>query len=262
MIFRQRTAAGFFVLPFVFVCTFCPVVRASSKSPIAELSAKLKRELSDSKVSSLAIADFTDTGGNALPEGVYFADLVNSYLAGPPKRFELLNRSDLGKVHVNEKTTKAIAYGTIDDAPQEILLRVFVRRTTDQTLVADEQITIPQSEFYRNLSSYPNRLAPSEVFRAGEKGIDSPQCQDCPAPQFRGPADRKTEKSPSTVILLGLIITAEGRVANVRVLKGAGPEFEDMAWQAIRVFRFKPAKNKAGQSVAAALTMEVFFTGY
>lgn len=155
---------------------------------------------------------------------------------------------------------ESIALGTVDETPQQILLRVFVRRISDQTVVADQQVTLQQSDFCRSLVSYPHYLAPSEVFRSGEKGVSPPECEDCPAPQFRGPADGKLEKSRSTTILLGVLITEEGRVARVKVLQGAGPEFEDMAWRNLRAFRFKPARNKAGQSVAAAIQMEVFFS--
>jgi|SRR5690242_1085908 len=246
----------------VLISATCPASAVASKSPVAEFTANLKRQFSESKLKSLAVDDFTDSSARTTPEGIYFADLVNSYLSEPPKKFELVDRHDAEKAHVlhNGRIPDALAYGTIEDTPQEIVLRVFVKRTADQALVADQQIKIQQSAFYGSLGSYPNRLTPSEVFRVGEKGIEPPQCEDCPAPQFHGPADGKTEKSQSVMILLGLVITAEGRVANVRVLQGAGPEFEDRAWQAMRVFRFKPARNKAGQDVAAAIPMEVSFT--
>jgi hypothetical protein len=256
----------------------CPFSVAASKSPISDFSTSFKRRLSESKVKSLVIADFTDPAGKPVPHGIYFADLLHLYLAEPPKKIILVNRELLGhqlELHKlsladlaqSEKLrllhdsvpAESIALGTVDETPQQVLLRVFVRRISDQTLVADQQVAIPQSDFYRSLVSYPNHLVPSDVFRAGEKGVSQPECEDCPAPQFRGPADGRLEKSGNTNVLLGLVITEEGRVARVKVLRGAGPEFEDLAWRNLRVFRFKPARNKLGRSVAAVIQMEVSF---
>lgn len=256
----------------------CPLSAAASKSPISDFSSTLKRQLSQNKVKSVVVADFVDPSGKAVPEGIYFADLLHLYLAEPPGKITLVNRDllshqlELRKLSLADLAqsetqhllhgsvpAESIALGTVDETPQRILLRVLVRRISDQTLVADEQITIQQSDFYRSLVSYPHYLAPSEVFRASEKGVSSPECEDCPAPQFRGPADGMPKKSQNTTILLGLVITEEGRVARVKVLQGAGPEFEDMAWRNVRVFRFKPAKNKAGHNVAAVIQMQVFF---
>jgi len=256
-----------------------PQSAAASKSPISDLSIILKRRLSESKIKSLVVADFMDAAGKPVPEGIYFADLLHLYMAEPPKKLTLASRDLLARqlelrklsptdlassetLHLlgDSVPAEAVAFGTVDATPQQILLRVFVRRISDQTLVADQQITIQQSQFYRSLVSYPQYLTPSQVFRAGEKGVNPPECEDCPAPQFRGPADGKLESSRNTTILLGLVITEEGRVARARVLQGAGPEFEDMAWRNVRVFRFKPARNKAGRNVAAVIQMQVFFT--
>jgi hypothetical protein len=263
----------------VLLSVLSPLSAAASKSPISDFSANLKRRLAESKVKSLVVADFTDSAGKPVPEGIYFADLLNLYLAEPPRKFTLASRDllahqlELGKLSPADLMSveslpvvhdlvpaEAVALGTVDATSQQILLRVLVRRISDQTLVADQQITVPQSEFFRSLASYPKYLTPSEVYPAGEKSISQPECEDCPAPQFRGPADGKPEKSRNTSILLGLVITEEGRVARVKVLRGAGSEFEDIAWRNLRVFRFKPARNKAGHSVAAAIQMQVFFT--
>lgn len=256
----------------------CPLSAATSKSPISDFSTSLKRRLSENKVKSLVVADFTDPAGKPVPEGIYFADLLHLYLAEPPKKLTLANRDllahqlELRKLSSADLTSaetlhllrdsipsEALAFGTVDTTPQQILLKVSVKRISDQALVADQQITIQQSDFFKSLVSYPKYLTPSEVFRAGEKGIDPPECEDCPAPQFRSPADGMPKKSQNTTILLGLVITEEGRVARVKVLQGAGPEFEDMAWRNVRVFRFKPARNKAGRNIAAVIQMQVFF---
>jgi hypothetical protein len=263
----------------VLIAILSPLSAAASKSPIPDFSASLKRRLSESKVKSLVIADFTDSAGKPVPQGIYFADLLNLYLAEPPRKFTLASRDllahqlqlrKLSPADLMSRETfdllhdlvpaEALASGTVDVTSQQILLRVFVRRISDQTLVADQQITMQQSEFFRSLASYPEHLTPSETYRGGVKGIEPPECEDCPAPQFRGPADGKLEKSRNTAILLGLVITEEGRVARVKVLHGAGPEFEDIAWRNLRVFRFKPARNKAGHNVAAAIQMQIFFT--
>jgi hypothetical protein len=150
----------------LFLLISCPFSAAASKSPISDFSTSFKRRLSESKVKSLVIADFTDPAGKPVPHGIYFADLLHLYLAEPPKKIILVNRELLGhqlELHKlsladlaqSEKLrllhdsvpAESIALGTVDETPQQVLLRVFVRRISDQTLVADQQIAIPQSDF-------------------------------------------------------------------------------------------------------------------
>jgi TonB family protein len=272
-----KSCWAFSFLTFVFALS--PSAAAAPRSPVSQLSAVLKHYLTENKVRSVVVADFTDSAGKLLPEGIYFADLLDLYLAEPPRKFALVGRDRLGhelqqrklspadltspetaRLLCNSIPVDAVVYGTVNTNGEELLLRASVRRASDLAVIASEQISLQQSEFYRSLVSYPNYLTPREVFGAGEKGINFPECEDCPAPQFRSTADARTDRSRTAAVLLGLVITEEGRVANVKVLQGAGPEFTDMAWRAVRAFRFKPARNKAGENVAAAIPMQVFFS--
>jgi TonB family protein len=271
--FLLSTIAGVFLL--------APSCGASSRLPLEDLSKDLRHKISDGKLNSVVVADLLSPDGTPAAEGIYFADLISLYLAAqPPRKFTVIDRDVLShKLAVHKLTmadltstetlnrvgldlhVDAFALGTVEVSAQRLVLDVSIKRALDGNVITEAKIAIDQSPFYASLSSYPFTQRPNVAFTPGAKDIRPALCLECPPPQFRGPADGANSSS-TAVILLGLIVSAEGRIVDVQVVRGAGPEFRDIALRAIRAWRFKPATNKAGQPVAFTVPMDVTFSLY
>lgn len=166
--------------------------------------------------------------------------------------------SDQTPVEVLQKIRVALAVdavvlGKVERTDKQLILSVSVKRVSDGQGISFANASADRSDFFGSLTSYPSIEPPHEIRKVGEGGISSPECLDCPVPQFRSKADASSQA------LLVLAISSQGRVAAVKVLKGAGPEFADEAFQALRVFRYKPAHDRDERPVPVAIFFEVFF---
>jgi TonB family protein len=93
-------------------------------------------------------------------------------------------------------------------------------------------------------------------FRPGHDGVGYPQCAYCPTPQFSEEA-RKAKHQGS--VILHVIITADGRVSEARVVKGLGLGLDEKALEAVRNWRFTPAMGPGGKPVPVSTEIEVVF---
>jgi len=93
-------------------------------------------------------------------------------------------------------------------------------------------------------------------FRAGVNGVGQPACIYCPNPDYSDEA-RKAKYQGS--VLLDVIVTADGRVIDPRVLKGPGLGLEEKAIAAVKNWRMRPATGPNGRAVACRVNIEVVF---
>ena len=94
------------------------------------------------------------------------------------------------------------------------------------------------------------------AFRAGTGGVGEPTCIYCPYPEFSEEA-RKTKHQGT--VMLRLIITSEGRAANISVVKGLGLGLDEKAIQTVQGWQFKPALGPNGKPVPVWVNVEVNF---
>ncbi len=94
------------------------------------------------------------------------------------------------------------------------------------------------------------------MFRAGVNGVGQPACIYCPNPDYSDEA-RKAKYQGS--VLLDVIVTADGRVIDPRVLKGPGLGLEEKAISAVKNWRMRPATGPNGKPVACRVNIEVVF---
>jgi TonB family protein len=94
------------------------------------------------------------------------------------------------------------------------------------------------------------------VFRPGRGGVGVPSCAYCPPPLY--PEEARKAKFQGTVTLR-LIITAEGKPANMSVARGVGMGMEEKALEAVKDWRFNPAIGPNGKPVAVEMLIEVTF---
>jgi len=81
-------------------------------------------------------------------------------------------------------------------------------------------------------------------------------CRLCPDPLYSEEA-RKTKLQGS--VMLSVLVGADGRVKDVRVIHGIGMGLDENAMQAVRNWQFLPAKDAAQRPVASWIRVETVF---
>jgi len=96
------------------------------------------------------------------------------------------------------------------------------------------------------------------ILQPGVDGASLPVCVFCPSPDYTDLA--RTAKYRGTVEL-SLIVTKDGAVNSVVVLKGAPFALTQKAIDAVQKWKFKPAKLR-GQSVPVRVPVDIEFQLY
>jgi len=97
------------------------------------------------------------------------------------------------------------------------------------------------------------------VFRAGVNGVGTPSCFYQPAPEYSEEA-RKT-KYQGAVVVEG-VINLDGRVTDIKVVKGVGMGLDENAVAAVKTWRCNPASGPGGKPVRTLVPIEVTFRLY
>ncbi|MGB6959209.1 MAG: energy transducer TonB [Candidatus Acidiferrum sp.] len=118
-----------------------------------------------------------------------------------------------------------------------------------------ELLKQPAASFARSAADVP---AEPGILRPGLDGVSLPVCVFCPSPEYTDLA--RTAKYRGTVEL-SLIVTKEGAVESVQVLKGAPFALAEQAVDAVKKWKFKPAKF-AGKSVSVRVPVDIDFQLY
>lgn len=83
-----------------------------------------------------------------------------------------------------------------------------------------------------------------------------PRCAYCPDPQY---TDEAREAKLQGTVTLQVLVGADGRAAEIRLVKGIGLGLDDRAVQSVRVWKFIPARDAARRAVPAWVTVEAVF---
>ena len=87
-------------------------------------------------------------------------------------------------------------------------------------------------------------------------GVTFPRCSYCPDPQY---TDEAREAKLQGTVTLQVLVGADGRALQVRVVQGIGMGLEERAAQAIRGWKFVPAQDGARRPVPLWITVEAVF---
>ena len=94
-----------------------------------------------------------------------------------------------------------------------------------------------------------------DIPQAGRDGVSTPSCEYCPDPEY---PDEERQKKHQGVVVLMVVVTSEGKAANIQVIKSPDSGLDKLAVEAVRKWRFKPAK-KDGAPVTAKVPIQVTF---
>lgn len=96
------------------------------------------------------------------------------------------------------------------------------------------------------------------IFHLGESGVSAPKPIYTPEPEFSEEARKAKYQG---VVTLDIVVGADGRVHNARILHSLGMGLDEKALETVKLWKFDPAK-KDGRAVACAFNIEVDFHLY
>jgi periplasmic protein TonB len=86
--------------------------------------------------------------------------------------------------------------------------------------------------------------------------VSLPKCAYCPDPQY---TDEAREARLQGSVTLMVLVDADGRAAQIRITQVIGLGLDERAVQAIRTWRFVPARDAARRAVPAWVTVETVY---
>jgi protein TonB len=89
-----------------------------------------------------------------------------------------------------------------------------------------------------------------------QPGVVLPKCAYCPDPQY---TDEAREAKLQGTVTLQVLVGADGRAAQIRIVRGIGLGLDDRAVQSVRGWKFIPARDAARRAVPAWVTVEAVF---
>lgn len=94
------------------------------------------------------------------------------------------------------------------------------------------------------------------AFRAGVNGVGMPSCIYCPDPPY---SDEARKAKYQGVVVVMVIVTADGRASDVKVIKSPGLGLDEKTVETVKQWRFKPAVGPGGKPLTVQVPIEVTF---
>jgi TonB family protein len=224
--------------------------------------------------------------------GTLLADKFSEFLAANADGFKVLDRKILGEYLVQNWTTledlqstdvcfqigrqigaSGVILGTMQEENGELYLTLHLegfgpsRNAKDIFEITDDRIRFPLTDELRallfepgpNYTRKPDQI-PEEpgIFEAGISGVSVPTCLYCPQPGYSDVA--RAAKYQGSVTL-SIVVTAEGEVTSIYVMKAAPFGLTTEAIEAAKHWRLEPGK-KDGKPASVRVETESTFHLY
>ncbi len=288
---RRLIARG--IWPLLLCAAAFPVAAGSAFAQHAEvqgIASQFAVDIANAGKKRIIVADFVGPHEKLTQLGKYLALEFTASLAWTGKGLEASHTIGLERALSDEAVTlkdqsdpkvvrrlgeqsraEIVVLGNLESAADAVTLLVRALDTSDGRLVAEAAGKISKTPAVEALLaetlSRPATPSPGAspasapkfaggAYMPGLGGIGQPSCVACPSPQYSDQARR--EKITGTV-LLHLIVTPEGRAANIQVQRSLGYGLDEKAVEAVRNWQFKPAVDPEGKPVPVWANIEVTF---
>jgi TonB family protein len=266
----------------------CPAAASAQHEEMQQLATQLAGDIHRAGKRSVAVADFAGPENGFTNLGHVLSLELAASLAWTGKGLNLTRTPLLQAVLTTHGLTpkeqddpravrnlaeranvETLVLGWIE--AEAVRLKLTARLfTADGTLLREAQAFLPRTPAVEELLArrqFPlvnpraNEARSCErfgagVFTPGRDGVSAPRCADCPNPPY---TDEARKEKISAIVLLSLVVTAQGRAEQISVARRAGYGLDDNAVKAVREWRFSPATNRDGKPVATCITTEVAF---
>jgi periplasmic protein TonB len=95
-----------------------------------------------------------------------------------------------------------------------------------------------------------------DQYGSGIQAIALPTCIYCPSPVY---TDEARHVKMQGTVTLSVLVGADGRAFDIRILRGIGYGLDDRAVQTVRGWKFSPARDAYHHATAAWVTVEAVF---
>jgi len=256
-------------------------VQEYNAPPAATLTSKLVKELVGSGIKTIVVFDLTGPDGQFLPFGAWLADRISDGIAGKQIRIvdrarldsemhlRHLQQQDVSNAELRSSISQSLGAdgfigGSFGPFKDQIGVTLAMWRTTETNAAMTFRFVsmvngkMPlDSEARSHLTVPLESLTPNDgIYRAGYAGRTVAKCESCPPPQFPAAALWKIKKG--TVVTM-IVISAEGRVSDVKIVESPDRELNTEAIRAIQSYKYKPALDPDGEPVAVRMPFTVDF---
>jgi TonB family protein len=266
-----------------------PPLPAAAQEQMDSLASRVAEQIRQSKIDTafpkIFVIDFSNSGDKQFSKlGTLLADDLAQSLSGLASGFQVQDRKSFNDylkenwMGLEELQSEAVCLtlarsmggsgvvrGTIaTDANQQLRISVSIdgMGTTWSgeaefpiTGALQQLLKQPAISYERSPGAIPTEPG---ILQPGVDGATLPVCEFCPSPDYTDLA--RTAKYRGTVEL-SLIVTKDGAVNSIVVLKGAPFSLTQKAIDAVQKWKFKPAKFH-GQSVSVRVPVDIEFQLY
>jgi TonB family protein len=265
----------------VAACEFFPVKTmaqsggADFDAAMGQLAFQIAGPLEKEKARKVIVVDLLDANGRPQPEGRFLAGKLTAVLVKDYPMLEAIQSPHsepiVSDIVFDEKGSKelrkwakkldaeAMIAGTFATDRDRIRISLTAMNVSNGRVYVQAVGYVPISDEMKTVLGEPVPAPKSEYAKAGINGVGVPVCLYCPIPEYTDKA--RAAKYKGTVTLQA-VITKDGRAVNIVVLKGPGMGLEEKAIEAVREWRFRPAKGPDDRPVATMVPIEITFRLY
>jgi TonB family protein len=233
---------------------------------------------------TILVTDFVLPDGNTSPYGMQLADEFSKELASQNHKIQVIDRGLLQNFLAKDLVpAKSVNAGLVRSIAFALKARFVVLGTTKRTdenvvqlsirlfdvadkngggysavanlLAPKSSVDLSPSKPFASLPPITSTASGESIYRAGVDGVSSPKCTYWPNPPYSEEA-RKFQLSG--VIFVDAIVNSEGKLENVRIIRGLPDGMNDATLAIMKTWRCNPAL-KDGKAVPTRVQFEVHF---
>jgi TonB family protein len=267
--------------------------QAELNSLASQTAQRIREAHLEEKAPAVLVMDFfRNSMGSYSRLGTLLADKFSESLAASAEGFKVLDRKTLGEYLVQNWTTledlqstdvffqigrqigvSGVILGTMQEENGKLYLTLhlegFVPSPNAKDIFegTDDRIRFPLTDELHallfepgpNYTRKPDQIPEEpEIFKGGISGVSVPNCLYCPLPGYSDVA--RAAKYQGNVIL-SILVTAEGEVTSIYVMKAAPFGLTTEAIEDAKHWRFEPGK-KDGKPISVRVQTESTFHLY
>lgn len=160
------------------------------------------------------------------------------------------------KILADRDKLDLVLFGALQRQIAGYLLAFRIIRLPGGEVIETETSSVPRTEFTESLiAPFPPKTR-YPLFKPPLDGVSMPSCVRCNDPGYSSIA---REKHVQGTVVMQAVISPEGRVDCAHVISFAGYGLDEVAFDTVRKWKLKPARDKNGVAVGVVLPVEVTF---
>ncbi len=242
-----------------------PALPAAALAEIDIVISKVKQAIQSNHFSKVLVLGAKRPDDKFSQLGMIIGDAFSASLERQAAEFQVVSRgaikSFLDKIEATpgEMLTDDWKDGICGSLDADSFVLVTLEKADGQRLRGSAYLFKSVSGPIKSLAGWKYELAADDVFRnenkvelpavTPQKGSREPQCDYCPRPDFVTKEAKEAHVAEASV-LLWVLVGTDGRATDVIVLKGAPYGMNAGAVDAVKLWKFKPARNSGGEPIA------------